>query len=136
MTVSEIRHPSAQGEHFKMSCAGSISDVGGGKCCGLCIPSWAVCTGNELCNTALFPFCLFGPTLPHSLQAFMSRGLKCSPHFHWPPDYCSRFHDSQKGKHSSVGKSNAVLEMRCKSSQQRKGVFMVQVYILLCSALK
>lgn len=48
-----------------MSHAGSLSGVGGGKRCGLCILAKLFAQGMNLATVSPFLYCLFVPTLPY-----------------------------------------------------------------------
>lgn len=97
-----------------MSHAGSLSGVGGGKRCGLCILAKLFAQGMNLATVIPLPLLFSCPYTPLWPELLMSNCLKCSHHFHSSLGYCPWFHESEKGKHRLMAKVKCYLrnEMR------------------------
>lgn len=64
MTNQEFSNVMLEGRPPQMSQPGFISNVGGGKVCGLCSPAGLFAQGTNLATLSPFLYCLFVPLLP------------------------------------------------------------------------
>lgn len=115
MTVSGLSTAMPEGRTLTMPRAGSIPNMGGERR-GLCVPSWAVCTGSEPCNTVPLPLLLTCPYAAPQPAVGHDQSFTALPPLPLAPG-CMNL---RKVITDWWGQSESVLEMRCKSSKERE----------------